>query len=102
MFIFSFFEIKQIDNIKEIKRNYNNLRVFEKLIKDLILFGVSKTRKLFISTRIRNLKINQKSYITLLINLPGLLQKLSLFMTLYCYILYHRIAHSSYHRPGVP
>ena len=102
MLIFSFLEIKQIDNIKEIERNYNNLRVFEKLIKDLILFGVSKTRKYFISTCIRNLKINQKSYMTLLINLPGLLQKVSLFMTLYCYILYHRSRHSSYHRPGVP
>ena len=40
----------QIDNIKEIvsiilERNYNNLRVFEKIIEDLILFDVSKTKK---------------------------------------------------------
>ena len=85
--------MKQIDNIEEIVsiilgRNYNHLRVFEKIIKDLILFDVSKTRKWLISTSIRNLKIIQKSYITLLINLPGMIQKVSLFMT--------------YHRPGVP
>ena len=36
MFIFSFLEIKQIDKLMY----YNNIRVFKKLIKDLILFGV--------------------------------------------------------------